>query len=69
MTMAFWLGRSTYMNAYTSIRSSRPARGAISSTTTAIECGSSSRTPSRAASRMSSATSSCSGSSVSSPSG
>ena len=69
MTMAFWLGRSTYITACTSIRSSRPSRGAISSTTTAIECGSSSRTPSRIASRISSATSRCSGSSVSSPSG
>ena len=38
-------------------------------TTTAIECGSSSRTPSSAASRTSSATRVSSGSSVSSPSG
>ncbi len=69
MTMAFWLGRSTYSSAYTSVRSSRPGCGPISSTTTAIECGSSSRTPSRAASLISSATMICSGSSVSSPSG
>src|SRR5580693_5082106 len=69
MTMAFWLGRSTYSSACTSVRSSRPGRGPISSTTTAIECGSSSRTPSRAASLISSATMTCSGSSVRSPSG
>src|SRR5580700_3895598 len=69
MTMAFWLGRSTYSSACTSTRSSRPGRGPISSTTTAIECGSSSRTPSSAASLISSATMICSGSSVSSPSG
>ncbi len=67
--IAFWLGRSTYSSACTSVRPSRPGWGPISSTTTAIECGSSSRTPSSAASRMSSATSSRSGSSVSSPSG
>src|SRR5215472_12328322 len=69
MTIAFWLARSTYMMACTSIRSSLPGRGAISSTTTAIECGSSSLTPSRIDSLISSATSCCSGSSVSSPSG
>ena len=39
------------------------------STTTAMECGSSSRTPSSAASRISSAIMTCSGSSVRSPSG
>ena len=47
----------------------RSSRGRISSTTTAIECGSSSRTPSRPASRISSATRISSGESVRSPSG
>ena len=47
----------------------RSSRGSISSTTTAMECGSSSRTPSSAASRTSSATRISSGSSVRSPSG
>ena len=68
MTMPFWLSRSTYRVAWTSSRS-LPSRGIISSTTTAMECGSSSRTPASAASRTSSATMTCSGSSVSSPSG
>jgi hypothetical protein len=47
----------------------RPSRSPISSTRTMIECGSSSSTPSRAASRISSPTSVSSGSSVISPSG
>ena len=47
----------------------RPSRSPISSTSTAIECGSSSRTPSSAASRISSATMTSSGESVRSPSG
>src|SRR3954452_2604925 len=50
MTMPFWLSRSTYMTASMSTRSSRPSRADISSTTTAIECGSSARPPTRAAS-------------------
>ena len=49
--------------------SGRPSRSPISSTATVIECGSSSRTPSSAASRISSATRVSVGSSVISPSG
>src|SRR3954451_2323056 len=51
------------------LSSGRSSRSPISSVVTAIECGSSSRTPSSAASRISSATSVSSGSSVMSPSG
>ncbi len=66
---ALLTGALDEMVACTSSRSSRPSWGIISWTTTAIECGSSSRTPSSAASRTSSATRVSSGSSVSSPSG
>jgi hypothetical protein len=72
MMMPFWLGRSMYTKAWMSSRglsAGRSSRGSISSTTTAMEWGSSSRTPSSAASRISSATMTCSGSSVRSPSG
>ena len=72
MTMAFWLDRSTKTLTRTSssgLSAGRPSRGTISSTTTASECGSSSRTPSSAASRTSSAIITASGSSVRTPSG
>ncbi len=72
MMIPFWLGRSMKTLAWMSssgLSAGRSSRGSISSTTTAMECGSSSRTPSSAASRISSATMTCSGSSVRSPSG
>ena len=68
MMIAFWLSRSTTMSAKMSVRS-ESSRAAMSCTTTAIECGSSSRTPSSAASRMISAMRSSTDSSVTTPSG
>ncbi|OPZ48558.1 MAG: hypothetical protein BWY91_03179 [bacterium ADurb.BinA028] len=67
MTMAFWLSRSTKTDTRTSSIGAWPSgtsRGTISSTTTASECGNSSRTPSNAASRTNSAIITSSGSSV-----
>ena len=58
MMIAFWLDRSTKTLTRTSDSgesSGRSSRGTISSTCTARLCGSSSRTPSSAASRTSSA--------------
>ena len=72
MMMPFCESRSTTIVANTSssgLSSGRPSRGRISSIITAMECGSSSRTPSSAASRINSAMRVSSGSSVISPSG
>ena len=72
MTMAFWVSRSTNSEARTSVSGrsgGRSCRTSISSTTTAMEWGSSSCTPSSAASRISSAMEISRGSSEASPSG
>ena len=72
MTIPFWESRSTIMAAKMSISglsAGRSARSPISSIVTIRECGSSSWTPSSAASRISSAIRVSVGSSVTSPSG
>ena len=68
MMIAFWLSRSTTMSAKMSVRSESSRGSDVLRSTTAIECGSSSRTPSSAASRMISAMRSSIDSSVTIPS-